>query len=190
MKILRNTVVSFLLLTLVTGIAYPMLVTGLAQAVMPWQAGGSLVVDQDRLRGSALIGQAFASPGYFWGRPSVTADMPYNGQASGGSNLGPSNPALLDAVEKRLQALQQHPHPQQAVPADLVTASSSGLDPHISPAAANWQVLRVAKARGVSDALLYKLVRQHTETPLWSMLGEPRVNVLALNRALDRQLGR
>ena len=188
--ILRPTLVVFTALTLLTGVLYPLAVTGVGQAAFPQQAAGSLVLQGGKPIGSELIGQSFSAPRYFWGRPSATAPQPYNGAASGGSNLGPLNPALLDAVKARIQALHDansvaDPDNTAPVPVDLVTASASGLDPHTSPAAALYQIPRVAKARGVEAAQLQALVAQHTEQPLFGFLGEPRVNVLRLNLALD-----
>jgi K+-transporting ATPase ATPase C chain len=184
--ILRPTLVVFTALTLLCGVAYPLLVTGVGQAAFPQQAAGSLVLRDGKPIGSALIGQHFSAPRYFWGRPSATAPQPYNGAASGGSNLGPLNPALVDAVKARIQALRDaDPGNTAPVPVDLVTASASGLDPHTSPAAAAYQTQRVATARGVPLAQVQALVAQHTEQPLLGFLGEPRVNVLQLNLALD-----
>ena len=184
--IFRPALVLFFVLTLITGLAYPLLVTGVAQSVFPAQAAGSLVVRDGTPVGSSLIGQNFTDPGHFWGRPSATATLPYNATASGGSNLGSLNPALVDAVKGRTEALRAaDPGNTAAVPVDLVTASASGLDPHISPAAAAYQLARVARARGVPAAQVAALVAQHTETPLWGLLGEPRVHVLHLNLALD-----
>lgn len=187
MRQLRPAISLFLLLSLLTGIAYPLLVTGLAQVLFPAQAGGSLLRQGDRVLGSALIGQPFNDPGYFWGRPSATASTPYNPLASGGSNLGPRNPALAEAARARIQALRQaDPDQTGPVPLDLITASGSGLDPHISPAAAEYQVQRVARARGRSPEAIRALVARHTEGRQFGFLGEPRVHVLDLNRALDR----
>jgi K+-transporting ATPase ATPase C chain len=186
MKELRPAVVSFLLLTLLTGLAYPLVVTGLSQALMPSKANGSLIVKGDKPIGSELIGQNFSDPKFFWGRLSATGPMPYNASASSGSNLGPTNPALMDAVKGRVQALRDaDPGNQQAVPVDLVTASGSGLDPHISPAAAEYQLARVARVRNVNPETLRKLVAEYTEGRQFGLLGEPRVNVLGLNLALD-----
>ena len=184
--ILRPALVLFTALTLLTGVAYPLLVTGIGQAVFPAQAAGSLVVRDGKPVGSALIGQNFSDPRHFWGRPSGTGPQPYNGLASGGSNLGPLNPALVEAVKARIQALRAaDPGNSAPVPVDLVTASASGLDPHVSPAAAAYQVARVAKARGLPVAQVQALVAQHIERPLLGFLGEARVNVLRLNLALD-----
>ncbi|TKD39805.1 potassium-transporting ATPase subunit KdpC [Azotobacter chroococcum] len=185
--LVRPAVSLFLLLSAVTGLAYPLAVTGIARAVFPEQAaGGSLILEDGQVVGSALIGQHFSDPKHFWGRPSATAPQPYNAAASSGSNLGPLNPALVAAVETRLEALRAaDPGNARAVPVDLVTASASGLDPHISPAAALWQVPRVARARGLPEAQVRSLVEGQAEGRQWWLLGEPRVNVLKLNLALD-----
>jgi K+-transporting ATPase ATPase C chain len=187
MSQLRPALVLLLLLTVLTGAVYPLAVTAVAQLVFPVQADGSLLVGRDgRVVGSALIGQPFSDARYFWGRQSATAPFAYNAAASSGSNLGPLNPALLDAVKARSDDLRQaDPGNQRAIPADLVTASGSGLDPHVSPAAALWQVPRVARARGLDPAAVEALVARHTEGRQWGFLGEARVNVLALNLALD-----
>lgn len=186
LKQLRPAVVSFLVLTLITGIAYPLAVTGIAQITMPEQANGSLIVKDGKPVGSELIGQAFSDPKYFWGRPSATGPMPNNAAASSGSNLGPLNPALMDAVKSRVQALKEaDPGNTAPVPVDLITASGSGLDPHISPAAAEYQVQRVARLRSLQPEEVRALVAQHTEGRQFGLLGEPRVNVLKLNLALD-----
>ncbi len=185
-KEFRTALVSFVLLSLLTGIAYPLLVTGIAQATMPVKANGSLIVKDGKPVGSSLIGQSFSDPKYFWGRPSATGPMPDNASASGGSNLGPTNPALLDTVKTRVQALRDaDPGNTAPVPVDLVTASASGLDPHISPAAAEYQLVRVARLRGIAPDAVRKLVAVHTEGRQFGILGEPRVNVLELNLALD-----
>jgi len=185
-KEIRPAVASFLVLTVVTGIVYPLVVTGIAQGVMPAQANGSLIEKDGKVVGSALIGQSFSDPKYFWGRPSATGPTPYNAAASSGSNQGPTNPALIDAVKARVQALRDaDPGNAAPVPVDLVTASGSGLDPHISPAAAEYQVQRVAKVRGVDAGKVNQLVEQNTEGRQFGILGEPRVNVLKLNLALD-----
>ena len=185
---LRPLLVLFVALSLITGLVYPLVVTGLARSLFPWQAGGSLILQDGKPVGSALIGQNFADPGHFWGRLSATTPMPYNATSSGGSNLGPLNPALLDAVKARIEALRAaDPGNTAPVPVDLVTASGSGLDPDISPAAARYQVARVARARGLDVARVQALVAAHTEGALWGILGEPRVNVLRLNLALDAQ---
>jgi len=182
----RAAVVSLAALTVITGLAYPLLVTAIAQVVFPQRANGSLVVREGRPVGSALIGQPFDDPKYFWSRPSATSPFPYNAAASSGSNLGPTNPALLDAVRARVEALRAaDPGNTAPVPVDLVTASASGLDPHISPAAALYQVGRVARARKLEEAAVRRLIARHTDGRLLGLLGEPGVNVLALNLALD-----
>jgi K+-transporting ATPase ATPase C chain len=184
---LRTAALVLLALTGVTGAAYPLLVTGLAQLLFPSQANGSLLEAGGRAVGSALIGQPFDDPGTFWSRPSATASFPYNAAASSGSNLGPSSDALRDAVKARVEALRAaDPGNAAPVPIDLVTASGSGLDPHISPAAARYQVARVARVRGLDPGRLEALVAEHTEGRFLGLLGEPRVNVLALNLSLDR----
>jgi K+-transporting ATPase ATPase C chain len=186
LKELRPAVISFLLLTLLTGFAYPALVTGISQVLMSDKANGSLIVKGDKPVGSELIGQNFSDPKYFWGRLSATGPMPYNASASSGSNLGPTNSALMDAVKGRVQALRDaDPGNQQAVPVDLVTASGSGLDPQISPAAAEYQLARVARVRNINPEALRKLVAEFTEGRQFGILGEARVNVLELNLALD-----
>jgi len=185
-NILRPALVLFTVLTLITGVAYPLAVTGAAQALFPAQAGGSLMLRDGKPVGSALIGQNFSDPGHFWGRPSATGPMPYNAAASSGANQGPLNPALVDAVKGRVAALKAaDPGNTAPVPVDLVTASASGLDPHISPAAALYQAARVAKARNLPVEKVQALVAQHTEQPLLAVLGEPQVNVLRLNLALE-----
>lgn len=184
--VLRPALVLFIVLTLLTGLVYPLLVTGLAQALFPHEARGSLVRQGGRVVGSALIGQSFTDPKYFRGRPSATSPGPYDSGASGGSNLGPSNPALLEAVKARLAALHAaDPDNRAPVPVDLVTASASGLDPHISRAAADWQAARVARVRGLPEATVRSLVEAHAEGRRFGFFGEPRVHVLALNLALD-----
>lgn len=184
-SVLRPALVLFVVLTLVTGLLYPLLVTGVAQTVFPLQANGSLVERNGQAVGSALIGQSFARPENFWSRPSATGPGPYNAAASGGSNLGPGHPALAEAVQARVAALRAaDPGNTAPVPVDLVTASASGLDPHISLAAARYQAARVARARGLPPEAVNALVEQHTEKSLFGFLGEPRVNVLALNLAL------
>jgi K+-transporting ATPase ATPase C chain len=183
--ILRPALVLFFTLSLLTGIAYPLAVTGLAHILFPAQAGGSLILRDGMPVGSRLIGQNFSDPKHFWGRPSATSPMAYNAAASSGSNQGPLNPALTDAVKSRVQALRAaDPGNTAAVPVDLVTASASGLDPHISPAAARYQVARVAKARGLPVQQVQRLVEAQTDTPRFSFLGEAQVNVLELNLAL------
>jgi K+-transporting ATPase ATPase C chain len=185
--LLRNTLILFFALAVVTGLAYPALLTVVAQRLLPEQASGSLVTRKGAVVGSRLIGQPFSGPRYFWGRPSATAETAYNGVASGGSNLGPTNEALLQAVRERMAALTaSDPANAAPIPVDLVTASASGLDPQISPAAARWQVPRVARARGIPEDRLVQLVAEHTEGPTLGILGAARVNVLELNLALDR----
>lgn len=182
----RPTIVLLLLLTVLTGIVYPLLVTGLAQAVFPHRANGSLILKDGQVLGSELIGQPFDDPRYFWGRPSATAPFAYNAAASSGSNLGPSNPALLEAVRARVIVLRAaDPGNARLIPVDLVTASASGLDPHISLAAALYQVPRVARERGLPEEDVEALVRRCTSGRQLGLLGEPRVNVLDLNLALD-----
>jgi len=174
-------------LTVLTGIAYPLLVTGIAQLAFPHQANGSLVESGGKTVGSTLIGQPFSDPKYFWSRPSATSPQPYNAMASSGSNQGPRNPALADAVKDRVKALRDaDPDSKPAVPADLVTASGSGLDPEISVAAAEFQVHRVAKARGLAEDKVRALVSANTSGRTFGVLGEPRVNVVSLNLALDQ----
>lgn len=187
-SVLRPALVLFAVLTLVTGLLYPLLVTGVAQAVFPHQANGSLVEHKGQTVGSELIGQPFAQPENFWSRPSATGPMAYNGGASSGSNLGPNHPALAEAVKVRIEALRAvDPGNTAPVPVDLVTTSASGLDPHISLAAARYQVPRVARVRSLAPEAVSALVDQHTERTLFGFLGEPRVNVLALNLALGAQ---
>jgi len=182
---LRPALVLFLILTLLTGVAYPLVVTGAARLLFPEQAAGSLILQGGKPVGSRLIGQNFTEPGHFWGRPSATGPMPYNASASGGSNQGPLNPALVDAVKGRIDALRAaDPGNAAPVPVDLVTASASGLDPHISPAAASYQAARVARVRGLALDKVQGLIEQQTEQPLMGFLGEPRLNVLQLNLAL------
>ncbi|ULY59896.1 potassium-transporting ATPase subunit KdpC [Bordetella pertussis] len=184
---LRAALVIFLALSVLVGLLYPLATTGVARLLWPFQAGGSLLEQDGRVVGSALIGQSFTDPRYFWGRPSATAPMPYNAAASGGSNLGPANPALAQAVRARIAALRAaDPGNPAPIPVDLATASGSGLDPHISPAAAGYQAARVARARGLPTATVEQLIARHTERPVPDILGEPVVNVLALNLALDR----
>jgi K+-transporting ATPase ATPase C chain len=184
-QIIRPALLLFLVLSLVTGVIYPLVVTGIAQAVFPARANGSLIYLDGEPVGSALIGQPFDDPKYFWSRPSATTPA-YNAAASAGSNLGPTNPALQEAVRCRIAALRAvDPGNQAPIPVDLVTASASGLDPHISPAAAEYQVHRVAKIRGMRENALRELIVRHTEGRTFGLLGEPRVNVLQLNMDLD-----
>lgn len=186
--LLRPAIVLLVFFTILIGLVYPLVVTGLAQAIFPAQANGSLIRrgQGDRVIGSALIGQPFADPRYFWGRPSATMPFPYNAAASAGSNLGPSNPALAAAVQARVAALRAaDPGNKALVPVDLVTASASGLDPDISVAAALYQVPRVARARGLDAEAVRQLVANYAEDRQFGILGEPRVNVLKLNLALD-----
>ena len=186
MKIIRPALVSLIVLTILTGIIYPLAVTGLAQLIFPSQANGSIMVKNGKPVGSALIGQPFDDPKYFWGRLSATAPFPYNSAASSGSNLAQSNPALLDNAKARIAALKAgDPHAPASIPADLATASGSGLDPHISPAAAAYQVQRIAKLRGMDEAKVSALVAANTEGRQFGILGEPVVNVLKINLALD-----
>jgi K+-transporting ATPase ATPase C chain len=187
---LRPAIVLVALMTLLTGIVYPLVITGIAQLVFPGKANGSLIVRSGRPVGSVLIGQSFSDSKYFWGRPSATTPQPYNGTASTGSNLGALNPALLDAVKARVEALHTaDPGNTAPIPVDLVTASGSGLDPEISLAAADYQVARVARARGWMVSTVHAAVMRNTSSALFGFLGEPRVNVLALNLDLD-DLGR
>lgn len=183
---LRPALTMVLFLTLLTGLIYPLAVTGLAQLFFPNQANGSLIVQDGKVVGSKVIGQYFDKPEYFWGRPSATAPFPYNAAASAGSNLGPTNQVLIDAVKARIAALRAaDPGNDLPIPVDLVTASGSGLDPHISPAAASYQAKRVARARSLDENSVLTLVSKHTEGRQFGLLGEPRVNVLQLNLALD-----
>jgi K+-transporting ATPase ATPase C chain len=188
---LKPALLIFFVLTLITGAIYPALVTAIAQLAFKNEADGSLVERNGKTVGSRLIGQPFSDPKYFWGRPSATSPMPYNAGASGGSNQGPLNPALEDAVKARIAALKAaDPAKTAPIPVDLVTASGSGLDPHISPAAAKYQVMRVAHLRGLSPDAVQQLVDAHTEGRQLGILGEPRVNVLSLNLALDQVAAR
>ena len=188
---LKPAIALFIALSGLTGLAYPLFVTGIAQALFAQQAGGSLIESDGKPVGSRLIGQNFSDPKYFWGRLSATSPMPYNGQGSGGSNLAPTNPALIDQAKGRIDALRaadpngNAANGNAAVPADLATASGSGLDPDIRPLSALLQVARVAHARGLDEARVRTLVAEHAQSPLLGLIGEPRVNVLELNLALD-----
>ncbi|GGA48169.1 potassium-transporting ATPase subunit KdpC [Dyella nitratireducens] len=185
-RLIRNAVSMLLVMTVITGIAYPLVATGVAQVLFPHQANGSLIEKDGKPIGSELIGQNFDDPKYFWGRPSATTPQPYNGTASNGSNLGPANPSLHDQVQQRIDALRKaDPGNTAPVPADLVTASGSGLDPEISPAAAQYQVARVARVRHLGVEQVQALVAKFTRGRQLGLLGEPRVNVLTLNLALD-----
>lgn len=187
MKALLTSFRMLLVFSVICGLAYPLLITGVAQVAFPKQANGSLIIENGQLRGSSLIGQNFDDPRYFWGRPSATSPA-YNAAASSGSNQGPTNPALKEAIEARVKSLRDaDPGNHKPVPTDLVTASGSGLDPHISPAAAEYQLPRVARARGISENRVRQLVREHMQGPQLCILGEPVVNVLELNLALDRE---
>ena len=185
-SLLRPAIVLFLIMTVITGVAYPLAITGISRVVFPKQAGGSLIEKNGTVVGSRLIGQSFSDPKHFWSRPSATAPQPYNGLASGGSNQGPLNPALTDAIKSRIAALRvADPANTAPVPVDLVTASGSGLDPDISVAAANYQAARVARARGLQPEAVRALIASHTQGKFLGVIGEPRVNVLELNLALD-----
>jgi K+-transporting ATPase ATPase C chain len=189
--LIRPAVSVFVLLTVITGVVYPLAVTGVAKMAFPAQAAGSLIVKDGKPVGSSLIGQNFSDPKYFWGRPSATAPMPNNAAGSSGSNLGPLNPALVDAVKGRVEALKAaDPGNASAVPVDLVTASGSGLDPHISVAASQYQAARVARVRGLAPDAIQALIARHTEGRLLGVLGEARVNVLELNIGLDQTASR
>jgi K+-transporting ATPase ATPase C chain len=186
---LRPALMALAALTLITGFLYPLAITGLAQMLFPRQANGSLILVDGKPVGSSLIGQPFDAPTYFWGRPSATTPFPYNAAASSGSHLGPTNEVLIKAVQIRIDALKAaDPDNPLPIPVDLVTASGSGLDPHISPAAAEYQVRRIARVRGLDETVLRRLVTQHTEGRQLGVLGEPRVNVLTLNLALDARV--
>ena len=185
-SLLRPAIVLFLIMTVITGVVYPLVVTGIAQVAFPKQAGGSLIVKDGKTVGSRLMGQSFSDPKYFWSRPSATSPQPYNGLASSGSNLGPLNPALTDAVKSRIDALRAaDPTNTAPVPVDLVTASASGLDPDISVAAANYQAARVARVRGVAAEAVRALIAAHSQGKFLGVFGEPRINVLEVNLALD-----
>lgn len=182
----RTAVLILIAMTVLTGGLYPLAITAVAQVVFPWQANGSLIRRGDQILGSRLIGQPFSRPEYFWGRLSVTGPVPYNAAASSGSNFGPLHPELKKVAETRIAALKAEGAPAEYIPVDLVTNSASGLDPHISPAAAEFQVPRIAGSRVISEETVRDLVRRHTEERLFGVLGEPRVNVLELNLALDQ----
>jgi K+-transporting ATPase ATPase C chain len=185
-RYIRPSISLLFVMTMLLGVAYPLAITGLARAVFPSQAAGSLIHQGDVLVGSSLIGQSFADPRYFWGRPSATAPQPYNGLASGGSNLGPSNPALIDRIAAEVKLLHDaDPDNTRPVPVDLVTGSASGLDPEISPAAAEYQASRVARLRNLPLTRVRELIAQHQQSALFDVLGEARINVLELNLALD-----
>jgi K+-transporting ATPase ATPase C chain len=182
LNMVRQSLVTLLVLAVLVGVIYPLAVTGIAQGLFSHKAGGSMIVQDTEIVGSELVGQPFTDPGYFWSRPPV----PYNAAASSGSNLGPTNPASMAAVEARIRALRAaDPGNTQPVPVDLVTSSASGLDPHISPAAAEYQVRRVARVRGLGVDVVRALVSEHTDGRQWGLFGEPRVEVLTLNLALD-----
>jgi K+-transporting ATPase ATPase C chain len=190
LRTFRDALLMLIAMTLITGVAYPLLVTGIAQLTMAGAANGSIVERDGKAVGSELIGQPFSDPKYFWSRPSATSPMPYNAGSSSGSNQGPLNPALADAVKARLEALRAaDPDNRAPVPVDLVTASASGLDPHISPAAAEYQIGRIAKARGLAVERVKSLVAQYTRARQLGFLGEPVVEVLQLNLALDKLRG-
>lgn len=189
MNTLKPALLLFSLLSLITGIGYPLLTTLIGKTFFPHQSAGSLIIQKESIIGSELIGQSFASPRYFWGRLSATTPMPYNAQASSGSNLSATNPALGDAAKARVEELNKHSPKTSAtlqqIPVDLITASASGLDPEISPEAAYYQIERIAHIRHISEANLRRLIADHTNNRQWGLLGEPRVNVLKLNLALD-----
>ncbi len=189
MELFKQIKIAFMLLilfTIITGLIYPTIITGIAQLLFPWQANGSLIKEKNNIIGSQLIGQSFTDAKYFWGRPSATTPYPYNASSSSGSNLGPSNPDLITAVKQRIEILRKADlQNNQLIPVDLVTASGSGLDPEISPLAAYYQVPRIAKARGLSEKIIKTLVENNIQYRSFGILGEPRVNVLYLNRALD-----
>jgi K+-transporting ATPase ATPase C chain len=185
-RLIRNALMSLLVLTAVAGFIYPLVVTAVAQIVFPYRSNGSIIVKAGRPAGSALVGQEFVAPRYFWGRPSATSPYPYNGGSSSGSNLGPNNPDLIKAVQARIEVLRSaDPSNKQKIPVDLITASGSGLDPHISPAAAWYQTASVARIRGIDESRVRALVDVHTEGRQFGVFGEPRVNVLQLNLDLD-----
>jgi potassium-transporting ATPase KdpC subunit len=185
-SLIRPAITLFLIMTVITGVAYPLVVTGIAQVAFPAQANGSVIEKNGQAVGSRVIGQSFSDPKYFWSRPSATSPQPYNGLASSGSNQGPLNPALTDAVKSRIDALHAaDPTNTARVPVDLVTASASGLDPDISVAAAEYQAARVARVRGIAPDAVRALIAKHSQGKFLGVIGEPRVNVLELNLALD-----
>jgi K+-transporting ATPase ATPase C chain len=185
-QVIRPALIFMVVMTVLTGVIYPLLITGIAQIIFPNQANGSLIYEGDKLAGSALIGQPFDDPRYFWSRPSATGPFPYNAAASSGSNLGPIEPNLSTALQSRVDALKlADPGNALPVPVDLVTASASGLDPHISPAAAEYQISRVAKVRGLPENRVRGLVTKHTQGRTFGLLGEDRVNVMTLNLELN-----
>lgn len=184
---IKTALILLIFLTILTGLIYPLLVTGVAQLLFPWQANGELIKSNNKIIGSELIGQSFTDPKYFWGRPSATTPYPYNASSSSGSNLAATNPDLIKTVKYRINTLKQaDPQNKYAIPVDLVTASGSGLDPEISPQAAYYQVDRIAKARGIAPDTIKKLIAANTQDRTFKILGEPRVNVLKLNLALDQ----
>ena len=186
LKPIKTAFILFILFTLLTGLIYPLIVTGIAQVFFPWQANGSIIKKHDQALGSLLIGQSFTEPKYFWSRPSATTPFPYNALSSSGSNMGPSNPDFLKTVKHRISYLQkENPKSHYPIPVDLVTASGSGLDPEISPAAAFYQASRIAKTRSLSEKKVHELIRKLIQKPSFGILGEPRVNVLKLNLELD-----
>jgi len=189
MKTLRQSVIALAILTIITGIIYPLVVYGIGQILFKYQANGSIIVENGKAVGSELIGQQFSQPKYFWSRPSATGNYAYNGLASGGSNFGPLNPQLVEAVKERVTVLQTSNHNNTQIPIDLVTASGSGLDPEISIAAAYYQMPRIAQIRHISVSQLQELVDRNTRYPLFGLFGEARVNVLNLNLALDKLKG-
>jgi len=188
LRLIRPASSLLIILTLLFGVLYPLVITGIAKLAFPQQAAGSLIYRNGELVGSSLIGQSYSAPKYFWGRPSATSPQPYNGLASGGSNLGPLNPALLDQVKANAKTLREADLDNtQPIPIELVTASASGLDPQISPAAAHFQAARVARARGMPLARIEALIAAHEQGPTFGLFGERRINVLELNLALDQQ---
>lgn len=187
LKQIKISLILLGLMTILTGLLYPLCVTGIAQLLFPWQANGSLIKENNKLIGSALIGQSFDSPNYFWGRPSATSPYPYNAASSSGSNMGPSNPAFLETVKERINHLQKNDLANhQLIPVDLVTASGSGLDPDISPLAAFYQAPRIAKANHIPEKQIEDLIKNLIHPRRFGILGEPRINILALNIALNQ----